>query len=106
MIKVNIYTHKSNIYKIDISGHSYSGEPGYDLVCAGVSSIGVGALNAFDALDDDCILELSEKPYIKIECKTITKENQTMMNFLKYQLETVEAVHHEHIRIKEMEDSR
>ncbi len=106
MIKVDIETQDKTIKKIEISGHAYSGEPGYDLVCAGVSSIGVGALNAFDNLGDECTLVLDETPYILIECKSASEKNQLMMNFLHEQLKTVEFVHPEHIQINVKEESQ
>ncbi len=50
MIQIDVLTQDSKILKIEVSGHAYSGEPGFDLVCAGVSSIAVGALNALPML--------------------------------------------------------
>lgn len=106
MIKVEVLKNKDQITKLEISGHAYSGEPGYDLVCAGVSSIGVGALNGFDQLSEDCTLELTEEPYIKIECKQANKDNQLLMNFLLTQLKTIEEVHGDYIKITEKEESQ
>lgn len=106
MIKVDIKTRNQSIYKIEISGHAFSGDKGYDLVCAGVSSICVGALNAFDAMGDNCTLVLEETPYILIECKTQTDNNKLMMDFLHIQLKTVEVVHGEHIKINVKEESQ
>lgn len=106
MIYVEVYTKESNILKIEISGHAYSGEPGYDLVCAGVSSIAVGALNGFEELECNCNLEMTEDPFIKIECRDLTETNQLLMNFLFLQLKTVEESHHEHIKINVKEESQ
>lgn len=106
MIQVNVLTHNDLIKKIEVSGHAYSGEPGFDLVCAGVSSIAVGALNAFDELSQGCDLVLKETPYIKIECKDANQENQLLMNFLLIQFKTIEHVHSEHININVKEESQ
>lgn len=107
MIKVDIRTQDHKIKQIEISGHAYSGKPGFDLVCAGVSSIGVGALNAFDSLGDNCTLVLEEEPaYISISCPVASDNNQLMMNFLHQQLKTVEFVHSKHLKINVKEESQ
>ena len=106
MIKINVLTKESNLKKIEVSGHAYSGEPGFDLVCAGISSIMVGALNAFDQFSQNCDLILEDTPYIKIECKKASSENRLMMNFLLTQLKTVEEVHSEHVKIIMKEESQ
>lgn len=106
MIQIDVLTQNDKVLKIEVSGHAYSGDPGHDLVCAGISSIAVGALNAFDTFGQDCNLVLNEKPYIKIECKGDHKDNQLMMNFLLTQFKTVEEVHNEHVKINVKEESQ
>ncbi|AMA72132.1 MULTISPECIES: ribosomal-processing cysteine protease Prp [Aneurinibacillus] len=39
-----------SIEEIKISGHAYAGEPGHDLVCAAVSGISLGGINAVELL--------------------------------------------------------
>ena len=52
MINVKI-TYKSNkVDELEIKGHANSAEYGKDLVCAGVSAISVGGLNALASLKD------------------------------------------------------
>jgi uncharacterized protein YsxB (DUF464 family) len=46
MIKVVIKRKDDMIYSVEISGHANSGPYGYDLVCAGVSAVSFGAINA------------------------------------------------------------
>src|SRR5690625_1551107 len=46
MIKVSILRDQNKITAFEISGHAESGPYGYDLVCAGVSAVSFGTINA------------------------------------------------------------
>ena len=51
MIKVDIAYKGKGIESILIKGHANCGDYGKDLVCAGVSAVSVGALNALEEVD-------------------------------------------------------
>lgn len=106
MIQVNVIKKDNAITKITISGHAFSNDPGFDLVCAGVSSIATGALNGFDALDTSTALEMTDAPFISITCNQINHKNQLLMEFLFYQLKTIEDAHDEHLNITVKEEFR
>lgn len=46
MIHVTIYRSNNQITAFGLTGHADSGPYGYDLVCAGVSAVSIGAVNA------------------------------------------------------------
>lgn len=46
MVTVKVFCTNERIHSIEISGHAESDSHGNDLVCAGASSISIGALNA------------------------------------------------------------
>lgn len=52
MIQVTIYRSDNQIKGFELSGHADSGPYGYDLVCAGVSAVSIGAVNAVMELCD------------------------------------------------------
>lgn len=52
MIQVTVYRKHKQINAFSISGHADSGPYGYDLVCAGVSAVSFGAINAVMELCD------------------------------------------------------
>ena len=103
MIQVTVLKRHKTIYDVRVTGHAYSGEPGFDLVCAGVSSILTGALNGFDALDPDVKLTLTKQPLINIEILTPSELNQKLIEFVLIQLRTVETAHPQFIEIHEKE---
>ncbi|AMW99486.1 ribosomal-processing cysteine protease Prp [Rummeliibacillus sp. G93] len=47
MITITVHSDENRkSYGFEVSGHAYSGDPGHDLVCAGVSAIAFGSVNA------------------------------------------------------------
>ncbi|WP_067727285.1 ribosomal-processing cysteine protease Prp [Oceanobacillus damuensis] len=46
MIRVTVFRADKQITSLELSGHADSGPYGYDLVCAGVSAVSIGAVNA------------------------------------------------------------
>lgn len=41
---------RGHIVRFTVSGHAYYGDPGKDIVCAGVSAVTVGTVNAVEKL--------------------------------------------------------
>lgn len=99
MVSVKVCTKDNAIISIEIIGHANFASKGEDLVCAGVSSIGVGALNALDELcADKCLMTLSDG-YIKVEVKQNNKEVQMILKTLYIQLQTMVESYAEYIEI-------
>ncbi|WP_249870976.1 ribosomal-processing cysteine protease Prp [Oceanobacillus saliphilus] len=46
MIHVTVHRSTNQIKSFELSGHADSGPYGYDLVCAGVSAVSIGTVNA------------------------------------------------------------
>jgi len=105
MIKVEVVRKNQLIQEITISGHADSGPKGYDLVCAAVSSIATGALNALDQIaSKDVQLELTDNPDAMIKIKVLQNkdDSQLLLNMLLIQLRTVEEDQQKYIHIKEV----
>ena len=105
MIKVEVVRKNQFIQEITISGHADSGPKGYDLVCAAVSSIATGALNALNQLaSSDVQLELTEYPDAMIKIKVLqnTSDLELLLNMLIIQLKTVQENQQKYIHIKEV----
>ncbi|MBM7597818.1 uncharacterized protein YsxB (DUF464 family) [Virgibacillus halotolerans] len=50
MIQVTVYRSNNLMTGFELSGHAESGPYGYDLVCAGVSAVSIGTVNAVTEL--------------------------------------------------------
>ncbi len=103
MIHIKVETKADELVSLTISGHAQSDEYGKDLVCAGVSSIGIGALNALDRLAKDDIKERMDEGYIKIDVLQSTEAVELILKTVLIQLETIALAHPEFIKITKME---
>lgn len=102
MIKVTIKIQAEKIRMIKVTGHALSAPYGEDLVCAGVSAIMTGGVNALvsplvriknaDGLSEIQIDNVEDKD-IQIKCRMI-----------ETQLETIEKSYSKYIKITRQED--
>lgn len=104
MISVVFYKKDDKFLKTTVKGHAYQDNPGFDLVCAGVSSVMTGALNGFDELVPNSILELTQEPLISLEVKTPSTESELLFKFIFHQLKTIEEVSKDYLKIIVKED--
>ena len=102
MIEVKINLSNQRIQKIKISGHALYAPHGEDLVCAGVSSIGTGLLNALDILvPSSCKLILRD--YISIQVVEDSEVVQTILRTGVIQLETIAEQYGDYLKVIKQE---
>lgn len=98
MIKVH-YQEKDRIFKsLTIKGHAKSAEKGKDLICAGVSSIVLGGLNALQN-PFDFHIEVSEGNVSIQSLKTIGNHDSIVLKTILKQLLTIEESYPQFIKI-------
>ncbi len=103
MIKVSIDYDHQLVSHVKITGHAGYDEKGKDLVCAAVSSITIGTLNALDELaNNDCKLVLADN-LIKIEVIRIHERSQLIIETMIIQLKTLYEQYKDFIEIKQTE---
>lgn len=103
MIRVQVHKKDHVIEEVIISGHADSTTETFDLVCAEVSAIGVGALNSIDMLcPDTCDIKM-DKGYIQIHVNKSNGSLQTILKMLLIQLETVEYTNKDYIQVEKVE---
>lgn len=101
MIKVVVKKIEEEVLGIRISGHAYSGEPGHDLVCAGVSSVVFGILNSLKDIETGFKVSISEG---LVEIKPLYRpslENKIILSVLMTSLKTIEENYGKYIAIRE-----
>ena len=102
MIKVNIEKNNTRIVSLEISGHSNYDEKGKDIVCAGVSAIVVGGLNALLNENKKLINYECKEGYAYILVKDIDNDNINMiLDVITTQLYTIEESYPKFIKIIE-----
>lgn len=99
MIKV-IYEAKDDKYlSLDVSGHAEYDESGKDLICASVSSIMFGFMNAIDALNEEVeIKQLTNQ----ITINNLSSSNivQDYFELVMMQLKTIEESYGDFIKVE------
>lgn len=100
MINVVIKAKNSNFSELTISGHAGSGPKDYDLVCAGVSSVSIGALNNLDDVNNFKIT--IEDGYIDVlALSTPSNHDLVVLETLIISLRTLEQTYGDFINITE-----
>ena len=99
MIKVK-YSYKNSHYvSLNVKGHAEFSEKGKDLVCASVSSIMFGLMNALDEVDEKIEIEELDNE-INI---TNTSKNSKADDYIElaiYQLKTLEQSFKKYVRVE------
>lgn len=109
MIKVVVNRKDDIINSIEISGHANSGPYGFDLVCAGVSAVSFGAINAALQLSN-CELDIKqggEGGYLFVQIPEHATPDQIekihdVFEVMLISLETIERDYGEFIQIEEV----
>jgi uncharacterized protein YsxB (DUF464 family) len=106
MIHVTVYRQNEQITAFKLSGHAESGPYGYDLVCAGVSAVSFGAVNALFALCEiePKIEQGDEGGYLHIALPDTAgaekaDKAQLLLEGMLISLETIEREYNQFIKI-------
>ena len=102
MIDIRYTQHDIHITSLEISGHAGSAESGKDLVCAAVSGITFGLLNALDELTDVKKMTVGDN-LIQVKVDNPTAESDLLLSAGIIQLKTVQQQNQRFIKIKKME---
>lgn len=104
MVKVEIQYQKGDFASMKVKGHADSGPYGQDIVCAAVSAICFGALNALENADEDfdIIIDEDNKGNLGIAAKHAPSEHDaTVLETWIIQLKTIEVSYSDRLTIKE-----
>ena len=72
MVRVHVKRHQGIIQEVEIRDHAGYADAGQDLVCAGVSSIAVGMMNALDEMvPEACDFVLKHTSKLKRSCQML-----------------------------------
>lgn len=100
MIKAVYEVNDKNQYvSLKVQGHALQNEYGKDLICASVSSIMFGFMNALDALDEDVkIKQLTNK--IEVVNESSSQVIQDYFELVIIQLKTIEESYGDFIKVE------
>lgn len=100
---MKLQTTQKNIASLSIQGHAEYAEQGEDLVCAGVSSIAIGLLNALEKFNSESNYSMKDN-CISIEVNDLKDQvTQIALKTAVIQLETMQDSYKAYIKIKKQE---
>lgn len=103
MIKIRINKTNNKYSSLEVSGHSNYDEKGKDIVCAGVSAIVTGGLNAMTYENKNKISCVIKDGYVNVDVLDINDDKlQLIMDVIVIQLRTIEENYKKYIKINEM----
>ncbi|MFD1065382.1 ribosomal-processing cysteine protease Prp [Oceanobacillus locisalsi] len=108
MIQITVFQSDNQVTAFEVTGHAESGPYGYDLVCAGVSAVTFGSVNAMMKLCDtdlDIDQGADDGGYLAVQLPAnISSEKleklQWLVKGMIVSLETIEASYDEHVQLK------
>ncbi|WP_342275606.1 ribosomal-processing cysteine protease Prp [Spiroplasma endosymbiont of Cantharis lateralis] len=102
MVKAKIFKKENKINSFVISGHANFKDHGEDLVCAAITGIVSGSLNALDIkFNKNTEINVDAN---RIEVKVIIEDNllNHLLEFMIIQLETIEVQYPKNFKIERM----
>ncbi|QVJ95155.1 ribosomal-processing cysteine protease Prp [Mycoplasma mycoides] len=103
MVDIIINYKNNKIIQFEMRGHANSDEYGKDLVCAGLTAIVSGALNAIDSYyKNDVDIEVLKNKITIIVKQENNNNLQLMLDMLKIQIQTITIQYSKNARIKEV----
>lgn len=103
MIKIEINKTNNRYTSLIVSGHSNYDEHGKDIVCAGVSAIVTGGLNALAVENKNKFTCCVKEGYVNINILDSKDDNiQLIMDVIVTQLRTIEESYKKYIKINEI----
>ena len=102
MIKIQINKTNNKYSSLIVSGHSNYDEHGKDIICAGVSAIVTGGLNALINENKKKISYRVNDGYVNVEMLDINDDKlQIIMDVIITQLKTIEENSKKYVKISE-----
>lgn len=107
MIKVKIDRNSDgSIRSFTVSGHAFYDDPGKDIVCAGVSSVTVGTVNAIEKLAGVVLDSTMEEGFLQAAVPEVPSDSsssqvQLLLESMIVMLRTIEQAYGAHITVRD-----
>lgn len=98
MIKITLIYRQAELIGLSLQGHADDADEGQSLVCAGVSTCFIGALNALSEPDNFQITYEKGNGLVQA-LGDVNAHDKTVLEVLKVQLETIEESYNDFIHI-------
>jgi uncharacterized protein len=108
MIKVKVERNKDgSIRSFTVKGHAFYADPGKDIVCAGVSAVTVGTVNAIEALTGVELVSEMEDGFLQASVPELSKGNtpeqvQLLLESMVVMLQTIQESYGGFIAVRDV----
>lgn len=99
MISVNVSFIGKDLKSLTVSGHANFDNYGKDIVCAGVSAVVTGGINALES-EIENIKIINEENTLGVEVINSNDKIQLILKTILIQLETIESSYKKYIKIR------
>ena len=99
MIKIKVLKKDEIIKSVITKGHANFAEHGKDIVCAGVSAVVTGGINALES-EIENIKIINEENTLGVEVINSNDKIQLILKTILIQLETIESSYKKYIKIR------
>lgn len=107
MIRVNIERSRAGtIRAFTVTGHAYYGKPGHDIVCAGVSAVTVGTVNAVEKLTGLSLPNDMREGLLKVRIpdgsdEGVSVQIQLLLESMVVMIESIEDAYGQYIAMQQ-----
>jgi len=108
MIRVNIERNRDSgtIEAFAVTGHAFYGKPGHDIVCAGVSAVTIGTVNAVERLTGVELPSEMAEGLLKVRIpggidESQSKDIQLLLESMVVMLQSIEDAYGRYIALKQ-----
>jgi len=103
MVKVTYCFQKNSIKAVQIEGHANFSQSGNDIVCAGISAIVIGTLNALAQMQKQQVkVSNYQNGLVEIKILNDNQTNQIILTTMLWQLKTISDQYPQYLKIKEV----
>lgn len=112
MIRVEIYRGSGGrIERFSVDGHAQYGDPGKDIVCAGVSAVTVGTVNAVEALAGLTLKSRMKNGFLRVDIPAelgdeLSSKVQLLLESMIVMIQTIEQSYGAYIAMHEHSKAR
>ena len=99
MISVNVTFIGNDVKSLTVSGHANYDKYGKDIVCAGVSAVVTGGINALESQVSNIEI-ISKENELGVKVINSNEKIQIILNTILIQLETIENSYKKYIKIE------
>ncbi|MCH4210998.1 MAG: ribosomal-processing cysteine protease Prp [Bacilli bacterium] len=100
MIKITLKSQNGEFVSLEAKGHAGSGPYGHDLVCAAISAVILGGLNALKDDESSYSVKVEEGHTLLERNKTLSEHDTIVIETIVKQIESIAESHPDNVKLE------